>query len=119
MYEPQKQVSSDSEPFLVPGLPGDIKLTRKQLPDMMRLNEEIDFTRMFKASKEVELKSFGRRALHVGLVSLCNGNFEDKDCRGKQATIDENEYLKWLNSKKPDSVVYICFGSVANFNLIS
>ncbi|TXG64260.1 hypothetical protein EZV62_011254 [Acer yangbiense] len=138
MYEPQKQVSSDSEPFLVPGLPGDIKLTRKQLPDMMRLNEETDFTRMFKASKEAELKSFGvvvnsfyelepayadcyrnvlgRRAWHVGPVSLCNGNFEDKASRGKQATIDENECLKWLNSKKPDSVVYICFGSVANFN---
>ncbi|TXG64259.1 hypothetical protein EZV62_011253 [Acer yangbiense] len=138
MYEPQKQVSSDSEPFLVPGLPGDIKLTRKQLPDMMRLNEGTDFTRMLKASKEAELKSFGvvvnsfyelepayadcyrnvlgRRAWNVGPVSLCNGSFEDKASRGKQATIDENECLKWLNSKKPDSVVYICFGSVANFN---
>ncbi|TXG54094.1 hypothetical protein EZV62_019350 [Acer yangbiense] len=138
MYEPHKQVSSDSEPFLVPGLPGDIKLTRKQLPDMMRSNAETDFTRMLKASKEAELKSFGvvvnsfyelepayadcyrnvlgRRAWHVGPVSLCNGNFEDKASRGKQATIDENECLKWLNSKKPNSVVYICFGSVANFN---
>ncbi|KAK1558571.1 hypothetical protein Q3G72_003988 [Acer saccharum] len=31
----------------------------------------------------------------------------------KQAS---TECLKWLNSKKQDYVVYICFGSAANFN---
>ncbi|KAL5788263.1 hypothetical protein ACOSP7_005212 [Xanthoceras sorbifolium] len=138
MYEPHKQVSSDSEPFAVPGLPGDIKLTRKQLPDLMKSNEETDFTKMLKDSKESELESYGvvvnsfyeleppyadyyrnvlgRRAWHIGPLSLCNRNVEDKAFRGKQASIDENECLKWLNSKKPNSIVYICFGSVANFN---
>ncbi|KAH7567636.1 hypothetical protein JRO89_XS07G0109100 [Xanthoceras sorbifolium] len=138
MCEPHKQVSSDSEPFVVPGLPGDIKLTRKQLPDFMKSNEETDFTKMLKDSKESELKSYGvvvnsfyelepayadyyrnvlgRRAWHIGPLSLCNRNVEDKAFRGKRASIDENECLKWLNSKKPNSVVYICFGSVANFN---
>ncbi|KAH7575285.1 hypothetical protein ACOSP7_005215 [Xanthoceras sorbifolium] len=138
IYEPHKQVSSDAEPFVVPGLPGDIKLTRKQLPDFMKSNEETDFTKMLKDSKEAELNSYGvvvnsfyelepayadyyrnvlgRRAWHIGPLSLCNKNVEDKAFRGKQASIDENECLKWLNSKKPNSVVYICFGSVANFN---
>ncbi|KAK0582340.1 hypothetical protein LWI29_024415 [Acer saccharum] len=138
MYEPHKQVSSDSEPFVVPGLPGDIKLTRNQLSDMMKSNEENGFTKMLKDSEESELKCYGvvvnsfyeleptyadyyrnvlgRKAWHVGPVSLCNGNLKDKASRGKQASIDENECLKWLNSKKPNSVVYICFGSVADFN---
>ncbi|KAI9182162.1 hypothetical protein LWI28_022682 [Acer negundo] len=135
MYEPQKQVSSDSELFVVPDLPGDIKLTRNQLPDYMKSNGETDFTKMLKHMKEAELKSFGvvvnsfyelepafadyyrnvlgKRAWHIGPLSLCN---EDKASRGKQASIDGNECLKWLNSKKPNSVVYICFGSIANFN---
>ncbi|KAK2665037.1 hypothetical protein Ddye_003611 [Dipteronia dyeriana] len=138
MYEPHKRVSSDSEPFVVPGLPGDIKLTRNQLPYMMKSNEENGFTKMLKDSEESDLKCygvvvnsfyelepayadyyrnvFGRKAWHVGPVSLCNENFEDKASRGRQASIDENECLKWLNSKKPISVIYICFGSISNFN---
>lgn len=32
LYEPQKKVPSFSEPFAVPNLPGDIKLTRNELP---------------------------------------------------------------------------------------
>ncbi|KAK3195844.1 hypothetical protein Dsin_027154 [Dipteronia sinensis] len=59
MYEPHKQVSSESEPFVVPGHPGDIKLTRNQLPELMKSNDESDFTKMMKVSNEAELKSFG------------------------------------------------------------
>uniref|UniRef100_A0A6N2KAB7 anthocyanidin 3-O-glucosyltransferase n=1 Tax=Salix viminalis TaxID=40686 RepID=A0A6N2KAB7_SALVM len=60
LYEPHKQVSSDSEPFVVPNLPGDIiKLTRKQLPASVREDVENDFTKLVKASKESELRSFG------------------------------------------------------------
>ena len=58
-YEPHKQVSSDSELFVVPDLPGDIKLTRNQLPDSTKSNGENDFTKMMKHRKEAELKSFG------------------------------------------------------------
>ncbi|KAJ6347174.1 hypothetical protein OIU76_003799 [Salix suchowensis] len=138
LYEPHKQVSSDSEPFVVPNLPGDIiKLTRKQLPASVREDVENDFTKLVKASKESELRSFGvvvnsfyelepayadhyrkvlgRRAWNVGPVSLCNRDIEDKSGRGKEASIDHHECLKWLDSKKLNSVVYICFGSLTNF----
>uniref|UniRef100_A0A2C9V453 Glycosyltransferase n=1 Tax=Manihot esculenta TaxID=3983 RepID=A0A2C9V453_MANES len=136
-YKPYKNVSSDSESFVVPHLPGEIKLTRKQLPDSIRNEVETDLTKLMKAVVESESKSFGvvvnsfyelepayadyyrkvlgRRAWHVGPVSLCNRGIEDKAQRGKQASIDEHECLKWLDSKKPNSVIYICFGSVANF----
>ncbi|CAK7329915.1 unnamed protein product [Dovyalis caffra] len=137
LYEPHKKVSSDSEPFVVPNLPGDIKLTKKQLPDFVTENVENDFTKLVKASKEAEMRSFGvivnsfyelepayadyyknvlgRRAWNVGPVSLCNRDVEDKVGRGKEASIDQHECLKWLDSKKSNSVVYICFGSIANF----
>nr|KYP45093.1 Anthocyanin 3'-O-beta-glucosyltransferase [Cajanus cajan] len=56
-----------------------------------------------------------RRAWYIGPLSLCNQN-QDKAKRGKQACVDEGEILKWLDSRKPNSVVYVCFGSIANFS---
>ncbi|GKV22616.1 hypothetical protein SLEP1_g32472 [Rubroshorea leprosula] len=136
-YEPHKKVESDDEPFVVPNLPGDIELTRKKLPDFMMQEIETDFTKMLKASRESEMKTngvvvnsfyeleasyadfyrnfLGRKAWHIGPVSLCNRRIEDKAERGKKASIDEHECLKWLDSKKPNSVVYVCFGSTVNF----
>ncbi|KAJ6310499.1 hypothetical protein OIU76_015263 [Salix suchowensis] len=118
-------------------LPGDIKLTRKQLPGYVREDVEDDFTKLLKTSKESELRSFGvvvnsfyelepayadhhrkvlgRRAWNVGPVSVCNRDIEDKSGRGKETSIDQHECLKWLDSKKLNSVVYICFGSMASF----
>ncbi|XVF67540.1 hypothetical protein PTKIN_Ptkin10aG0129500 [Pterospermum kingtungense] len=137
LYEPHKKVQSDSEPFLVPNLPGNITFTKKKLPDYMKQDIENDFAKLVKAFKESELKSYGvvvnsfyeledkyadyyrnilgRNAWHIGPVSLCNRAAEDKAERGKKSTIDEHECLKWLDSMKPNSVVYICFGSIASF----
>jgi hypothetical protein len=50
----------------------------------------------------------------VGPFSLCNRDIEDKAGQGKEASIAQHECLKGLDSKKPNSVVYICFGSMAN-----
>ncbi|KAK2665026.1 hypothetical protein Ddye_003600 [Dipteronia dyeriana] len=114
MYEPDKHVSSDSEPFVMPGLPGDIKLTKKQLPEFMLSNDdENEFAKLLKKSNEEDLKRFGvvvnsfyeleptyadyygnvmgKKIWHIGPLSLCNRNFEDKALRGKQASIDEND----------------------------
>ncbi|KAL6218869.1 hypothetical protein ACLB2K_012076 [Fragaria x ananassa] len=138
VYEPYSKVSSETEPFVIPYLPGEIELTRAQLPDFIKNNVLNDVTQLLKEAREAELKSFGiimnsfyelepvyadfyrnelgRKAWHIGPVSLCNRETEEKVQRGKEATIDEHECLKWLDSKKPDSVVYLCFGSVADFN---
>ena len=35
---------------------------------------------------------------------------------GKEASIDEHECLKWLDTKKPNSIVYICFGTIAKLS---
>ncbi|KAK8564273.1 hypothetical protein V6N13_005495 [Hibiscus sabdariffa] len=137
LYEPHKNVSSDSEPFLIPNFPGDIKLTRSQLADFV--TQETWFTKLFNKFIESKSKSFGvivnsfyelepvyadhytnflgRKSWHVGPVSLSIKGITDKTNRGKQSSIDENECLNWLKSKEPNSVVYVCFGSMADFDL--
>ncbi|KAM3695062.1 hypothetical protein ACJW31_07G102400 [Castanea mollissima] len=124
-YEPHKKVSSDSEPFVIPIFPGEIKLTRMQLPDFIKLEVETDLSKSYgvvvnsfyelePAYAEHYKEVMGRKAWHVGPVSLCNKDTEDKAQRRKESSIDEHECLRWLSTKKPNSVVYICFGSIAN-----
>ena len=140
VYEPHKKVLSDSETFVIPNLPGEIKLTKMQLPDFITRQEifEKGLSKLLKEAMESDSRCYGvvvnsfyelepdyadhyrrvlgRKAWHIGPVSLCNKDAEDKAQRGKEASIDEHECLKWLGTKKPNSVVYICFGSMANFS---
>ncbi|KAL5562478.1 hypothetical protein UlMin_032225 [Ulmus minor] len=134
-FEPYNKASMDSEPFVFPNLPDEIKLTRKQIPDYLKHQPET--VAFLKAVHQSELTSYGvivnsfyelepayadhyrkvlgRKAWHVGPTFLCNKEKEDKAQRGEVASIDDHECLKWLDSKKPNSVVYVCFGSLANF----
>ncbi|KAF7840814.1 scopoletin glucosyltransferase-like [Senna tora] len=85
LYKPHKDVSSDSEPFVIPNFPGDVTMVRSQLPEFFKNNDHF--------MAEVVIS---------------------KD-RGKEISLDEHECLKWLDTKKPNSVVYVCFGSIADF----
>ncbi|XP_050915061.1 UDP-glycosyltransferase 73C1-like [Lathyrus oleraceus] len=54
----------------------------------------------------------------IGPVSLSNTDNLDKVQRGhndKNVSVDEWIHLKWLDSQKPGSVIYACFGSLCNF----
>ncbi|RYR54419.1 hypothetical protein Ahy_A06g029692 isoform A [Arachis hypogaea] len=120
LYEPQKNVSSDSEPFVIPNLPGEIKMLRTQLPPASITGECYgvvvnSFYELESVYADYSRNGLGRKAWLIGPLSLCNKDTEEKSQRGKDASIDENECLKWLDTKKPNSVVYICFGSIANF----
>ncbi|KAI8532766.1 hypothetical protein RHMOL_Rhmol11G0239600 [Rhododendron molle] len=119
LYNPHREVSSDDEPFLVPDLPHQISLTKMQLSPEEQDESESDFAKLRIRMKESELSSYGvivnsfykleteyadyyknvlkRRAWHLGPVSLCNREIEDKARRGKEASIDEHECLKWLD----------------------
>ncbi|KAF8028063.1 hypothetical protein BT93_E0853 [Corymbia citriodora subsp. variegata] len=50
VYEPHKKVSCDSEPFIIPNFPGEITMSRMQLPDNYK--EETEFTKFFKEVNE-------------------------------------------------------------------
>lgn len=86
-----------------------------QFPDGMKQLEDKSFGTIINSFYELEpvyadyIKK-GKKAWLVGPLSLCTG---DKILRGKPPTIDEQKLLNWLNSKKPNSVLYISFGSLA------
>ncbi|XP_042958015.1 scopoletin glucosyltransferase-like [Carya illinoinensis] len=137
-YKPQMEVSSDSEPFVIPNFPGEIKLTRMKLstPTDNKYGETF-LSDLMKEVGEFEVRSYGiilnsfyelepayanhytkvcgRKAWYIGPVSLCNKDAEDKGQRGKEPSIDKHECMNWLNTKHINSVVYICFGSLSNF----
>ncbi|KAK9735221.1 hypothetical protein RND81_04G191700 [Saponaria officinalis] len=134
-YEPHKSVSNNDEEFVIPHLPHEIKITKMQLIDDIRQNKQnSDMIDVLGRALESVSKSYGvivnsfyglepeyadyyrkvmgRKTWQIGPVSLCNRENEDKFQRGKESSIDEHTCLKWLDSKKPNSVIYICFGSL-------
>ncbi|CAN1278401.1 Scopoletin glucosyltransferase [Linum perenne] len=100
-------VESDLEPFVVPGLPHRIELKKSQLaPNLKEL--EPGYSQHY---REV----MGRKAWFIGPLSLCNDTTLDKAERGDAAAaaIDGHECLSWLECREPNSVLYICFGSMS------
>ncbi|XP_021723732.1 scopoletin glucosyltransferase-like [Chenopodium quinoa] len=138
-FEPHKSVLFDEEEFVIPHLPHEIKLTRLKLPQHIRENDNNnELVEFLKSAVESEERSYGvivnsfyeleqdyadhyrkvmgRRAWHIGPVSLCNKENEAKFYRGKGSSIDEHECLRWLDSKRESSVVYVCFGTLSMFS---
>ncbi|XP_050363476.1 UDP-glucose flavonoid 3-O-glucosyltransferase 7-like [Argentina anserina] len=140
LYQPHIKVSSDTEPFVIPNLPHEIKSTRNQVPAFLNLDGNTELIKLVKASVEAETRSYGnivnsfyelepdyahhyrnvlgRKSWHIGPVSLCNKAEEDKSARGgKEGSADRvHECIDWLNKKEVNSVVYICFGSLTIFS---
>ncbi|KAJ0958492.1 putative UDP-glucuronosyl/UDP-glucosyltransferase, UDP-glycosyltransferase family [Helianthus annuus] len=59
-------------------------------------------------------KATGKKVWCIGPVSLCNKSLEDIAERGNKAANGEHDCLKWLDSREPRSVVYVCFGSFSS-----
>ncbi|KAI4298483.1 hypothetical protein L6164_032035 [Bauhinia variegata] len=136
MYKPYKKVSSDSEDFVLPNLPNEIKFSRNQIPSFIMQEGETEVSKVFRASVESIYRSYGtvfnsfyelegaytdyyrnvlgRKCWNIGPVSLTNMDPEEKAYRGEASTVDHG-CLKWLDTKKPNSVVYVCFGSKQKF----
>ncbi|KAH7835007.1 hypothetical protein Vadar_021988 [Vaccinium darrowii] len=136
--KPYKNIESDTQVFVVTDLPNNIMMTRQQLPDHMRDGTENHLTKLMEKIMEAEMTSYGvvinsfhelepaysklysevigRKVWHVGPVSLCNKDNEDKARRGSKISLSEHESLTWLDSKKPNSVLYVCFGSLSIFS---
>ncbi|KAF6167054.1 hypothetical protein GIB67_041309 [Kingdonia uniflora] len=133
-YAPCENVTSDMELFVVPGLPDRVELTRLQVPDHDRTKNEL--TAILDVIREAELRSFGVlmnsfyelepsyvnhfrnvigiKTWNIGPVSLCLST-NDKYERGHNSVVDPHECLSWLDSMKPNSVLYVSFGSQHKF----
>uniref|UniRef100_A0A2N9HQM9 Glycosyltransferase n=1 Tax=Fagus sylvatica TaxID=28930 RepID=A0A2N9HQM9_FAGSY len=131
-YNAHQSVTSDSEPFVIPGLPQRIEITKAQLPgsfvtlpdlddfrDKIQEAESTAYGVVVNSFDELEheciegyRKAINKKVWCVGPVSLCNKENLDKFERGNKAPIDFQQCLEWLNSMKPRSVIYACLGSL-------
>ncbi|KAH7685954.1 UDP-glucuronosyl/UDP-glucosyltransferase protein [Dioscorea alata] len=130
-------ISGDQEPFLVPGLPHQITLTKSQLPDML-LNENHELRVQMGESVRRSfgfignsfyhlendyvdrLKSFGMKLWNVGPVSLCNKDELEMTARGGSGLMSKNSVqvngcAVWLAKQRRNSVLYVSFGSLTRF----
>nr|XP_043612185.1 UDP-glycosyltransferase 73E1-like [Erigeron canadensis] len=127
------QIDSDSKYFVIPGLPDEIEVTKPQASTWGKGDSE-ETTDMFermqiaeKASSGIVVNSFeelepkyveefakakDKRVWCIGPVSLCNKSFQDIAERGNKVVVNKNDCLKWLDSREPASVVYVCLGSL-------
>ncbi|RHN62166.1 putative hexosyltransferase [Medicago truncatula] len=137
-YEPFKNVSSETEEFFIPNLPGNIKMTRLQLPNIFTKNDAItqNIAKLYAEMRESEARSYGvivnsfyeldgvyadyyrevlgKKEWHIGPFSVYNRDMDTSYCR-KEPSINKHECLKWLDTKDINSIVYVCFGSKNHF----
>ncbi|EXB75928.1 UDP-glycosyltransferase 73D1 [Morus notabilis] len=133
LHNVHQSVTSDSEPFLIPGLGEsfNIRVTKAQLPgsfvtqpdlddfrDKMREAESESFGVVVNSFEELEKgfreqfsKALNKKVWCIGSVSMCNKDNLDKLERGNKASINERQCLDWLDKMEPNSVVYACLGS--------
>ncbi|RID46969.1 hypothetical protein BRARA_I03603 [Brassica rapa] len=135
LHSPHLSVSSDSEPFTIPAMPHRVQIARSQLSGAFRKQANRDDVRREKM-RESEAEAFGvivnsfqelepgygeayaeaikKKVWFVGPVSLCNDRMVDLFDRGNNCNmaISETACLKFLDSMKPKSVLYVCLGSL-------
>ena len=131
-FNVREKISSETEYFVIPGIPDQIEITKAQIPGALAPNLD----EFFGYAREAEAGSYGMivnsfeelepeyakrykkerngKAWCVGPASLCNKELLDKAQRGNKPIVDEHECLKLLGSWEPSSVVYVCLGSLCN-----
>ncbi|XP_010924280.1 UDP-glycosyltransferase 73C1-like [Elaeis guineensis] len=124
-------IADETEPFVVPGLAHKIEVTKAQTPGIFPGNEWEEIREEIRAADReadgILVNSFselepwyvegyrevvGKKVWALGPLSLCNKDAADMAARGKKASIDKDRCLRWLDSMKPRSVVYVSFGSI-------
>lgn len=122
-----------SSSFLISGLPhGDIALNasppealtacvepllRKELKSHGVLINSFVELDGHEYVKHYERTTGGHKAWLLGPASLVRGTAKEKAERGhEKSVVSTDELLSWLSTKKPSSVLYVCFGSMCSFS---
>ncbi|CAJ2634470.1 unnamed protein product [Trifolium pratense] len=122
---------SDSGPFVVHNFPHSITMCSRP-PKMFTIFMEMMLERMIKNNEQLIINNFteldgeefiehyekttGLKSWHLGPASLIRKTDQEKAERGNESVVSVHECLTWLNSKKDNSVLYICFGSICYFS---
>ncbi|KAK1553834.1 hypothetical protein Q3G72_004236 [Acer saccharum] len=128
-HEPHKTVQSDKEPFLLPGLPGQIQMTRSEIAEWIKVPDA--FTGLINMINESIEKSYGVLVNSfyelekdyadyyrdvLGMKSWSIGSVQLFNARNDSRNDGKHDCLTWLDSQNPNSVVYVSFGSVCSFS---
>lgn len=139
LHAPYRAVSSDSEAFIVPGMPDEIKMTRLQLPDWLTTTAPLPdwlkhiavahqncygklvntFSQLEPAYEHFSKTTLGVKSWSIGPVSiwskkLCSHKFD----RVYLAFTDFEGIINWLDARTPGSVIYVCFGTLIKVSAV-
>ncbi|XXG83669.1 hypothetical protein AAC387_Pa10g1365 [Persea americana] len=132
-YRPFESVASEHEPFVVPSMHHQIEITKAQCPieivgrpyfdkHSSRVEEANNTCYGIVSNSFHELEPeyvekyqevVGKKVWTIGPESFCNKETSGMAARGNKASIKESQCWTWLDSKKANSVIYACFGSVS------
>ncbi|CAN8316722.1 unnamed protein product [Cochlearia groenlandica] len=129
-------IESEKEYFSIPNLPDKVEFTQCQIPlaygdgvwkeffDGVAEGDNTSYGVIVNTFEELEpayVRDYRKvkegKVWSIGPVSLCNKVGLDKAERGSKADIDQEECIKWLDSKEEGSVLYVCLGSICNLTL--
>lgn len=123
---PHLNVKSDYEPFVVTDLPHPVITTRSRLPVgsyamFAKVQREAElkswgvvinsFAELDSEYSEYYAKKIGFKAFHVGPSFLIHEKTDDKVERSHKCVVTKEQVISWLDSKNPNSVLYISYGS--------
>jgi len=131
-----EKVATDSEYFSIPDIPDKVEVTKAQTSrpmhenwsefvDKMAAAEAVTYGVVVNSFEELEAayarefkKARNDKVWFVGPVSLRNRNHLDKAQRGNNnnTSSDAHSCMKWLDLQTPNSVIYVCLGSICNLN---
>uniref|UniRef100_N1QUW1 Cytokinin-O-glucosyltransferase 1 n=1 Tax=Aegilops tauschii TaxID=37682 RepID=N1QUW1_AEGTA len=128
-----EHVTDDNELITIPGFPTPLELTKAKLPGgtlcvpgMEQIREKMfeeelrcdgEITNSFKELETLYIESYEqitrKKVWTIGPMCLCHRNSNRTAARGNKASMDEAQCLQWLDSRKPGSVIFVSFGSLA------
>ncbi|KAK9666800.1 hypothetical protein RND81_14G212100 [Saponaria officinalis] len=122
--KPHEGLNSETEPFVLDGLPDRVEFTKKMLPHWHR--QQKGFTAFFHEKQKADDNSYGgitnsSRELEYDYVDYSKNVMGKKvwmvgPVRNQQINTHSQggeHILKWLDSKEPRSVLYVSFGTEA------
>nr|ADJ96636.1 SGA [Solanum tuberosum] len=145
-FKPYKNVASDSERFLIPGLPLDIKMKVSEIEDFLK--EETEYTKTVDDVLQAEVRSHGIihntcselepgvaqlyekargvKGWHIGPLALFINKYEAEISSKQISNSNINscsdpwkgygDCFNWLENQQPNSVLFVCFGSMIRFS---
>ena len=127
---PSWKSHTDLDSFVVPNFPHSITLCTKPPKSFTGFMEMVHETTLktngLIVNNFAELdgeeciehyeKTTGHKAWHLGPASLIRKTIQEKAERGHESVVGVQECLRWLDLKRVNSVLYICFGSNCYFS---